>query len=78
MYKRQFHKTARSPDGPLLLELRLQDSKSLPRSLDDAALTANFRAMMEISDDYIYFKDRHHVFTGASQTLVSLLSLIHI
>ena len=68
----EFHKTARSPDGPLLLELRLQDSKSLPRSLDDAALTANFRAMMEISDDYIYFKDRHHVFTGASQTLVSL------
>ncbi len=28
--------------------------------------------MMEVSDDYIYFKDRNHVFTGASQTLVSI------
>jgi PAS domain S-box-containing protein len=28
--------------------------------------------MMENTDDYIYFKDRNHVFTGASQTLVSI------
>lgn len=28
--------------------------------------------MLENSDDYIYFKDRNHVFTGASQTLVTL------
>ena len=28
--------------------------------------------MMENTNDYIYFKDRNHVFTGASQTLVSL------
>jgi PAS domain S-box-containing protein len=68
----EFHKTAGTPGTPLLLDLRLRDAKSLPRTLDDAALTANFRAMMENSDDYIYFKDRHHVFTGASQTLVSL------
>ncbi len=54
------------------LELRLQDAKSLPRTLDDAAETVNFRAMMEVTDDFIYFKDRNHVFTGASQTLVSL------
>jgi PAS domain-containing protein len=32
----------------------------------------NFAAMMDNTDDYIYFKDRNHVFTGASQTLVSL------
>jgi diguanylate cyclase (GGDEF)-like protein/PAS domain S-box-containing protein len=54
------------------LDLLLEDAKSLPRTLSDAALTANFRAMMENTDDYIYFKDRNHVFTGASQTLVSL------
>ena len=65
---------ARSPqaDGAPRLDLRLQDAKSLPRTLDDASLTANFRAMMENSDDFIYFKDRNHVFTGASQTLVTL------
>ena len=28
--------------------------------------------MMQNTDDYIYFKDRNHVFTGASETLVSL------
>ncbi len=55
-----------------LLDLRLQDAKGLPRTLDDAALTLNFRAMMENTDDFIYFKDRNHVFTGASQSLVSL------
>lgn len=56
------------------LDLLLQDAKSLPRTLEDASKTDNFRAMMENTDDYIYFKDRNHVFTGASQTLVSLCS----
>lgn len=55
-----------APTGEVRLELLLQDAKSLPRTLDDASLTANFRAMMENTDDFIYFKDRHHVFTGAS------------
>jgi PAS domain S-box-containing protein len=55
-----------------VLDLRLQDAKSLPRTLSDAATTANFRAMMENTNDFIYFKDRNHVFTGASQTLVAL------
>jgi PAS domain S-box-containing protein len=66
----------RSParDGEVMLELELQDAKSLPRTLDDASLTANFRAMMENTDDFIYFKDRNHVFTGASQTLVTICS----
>ena len=62
----------RVEDGRSVLDLKLQDAKSLPRTLDDAATTANFRAMMENTDDFIYFKDRNHVFTGASQTLVRL------
>jgi len=59
-------------EGRPVLELRLQDAKSLPRTLGDAAATANFQAMMENTNDFIYFKDRNHVFTGASQTLVSI------
>lgn len=59
-------------DGTIQLKLLVQDAKSLPRTMDDAAATINFIAMMEATDDYIYFKDRNHVFTGASQTLVSL------
>ena len=62
----------RSDQARTVLELKLQDARSLPRTLDDAAETVNFRAMMESTDDFIYFKDRNHVFTGASQTLVSL------
>jgi PAS domain S-box-containing protein len=53
------------------LELRLQDARSLTRTLSDA-ITANFRAMMENTTDFIYFKDRNHIFTGASETLVAL------
>lgn len=64
--------TKTQQDGQYLLDLTLQDAKSLPRTLSDAAATANFRAMMENTNDFIYFKDRNHVFTGASQTLVSI------
>ena len=59
------------PEG-LVLNLLLQDAKTLKRTMTDASTMINFRAMMESTDDYIYFKDRYHVFTGASQTLVSL------
>jgi two-component system, sensor histidine kinase and response regulator len=56
------------------LDLLLQDAKSLARPASELDLTTNFRAMMEITDDFIYFKDRNHVMTGASQTLVTVTS----
>jgi len=56
----------------VMLDLLLEDAKSLPRTLNDAAAMANFRAMMDNTDDFIFFKDRNHVFTGASQTLVAV------
>jgi len=63
----------RSSDGQTItLDLLLQDAKSLWSSSFEAAMMTNFKAMMENTDDYIYFKDRNHVFTGASQTLVDL------
>jgi PAS domain S-box-containing protein len=66
----QFSKES-GPDG-VVLNLLLQESKSMKRTMSDASMMLNFTAMMENTDDYIYFKDRNHVFTGASQTLVSL------
>ncbi len=63
---------AENDSNTVILELLLQDAKSLKRTLDEAVSMANFRAIMENTDDYIYFKDRNHVFTGASQTLVTL------
>jgi diguanylate cyclase (GGDEF)-like protein/PAS domain S-box-containing protein len=58
--------------GEVVLNLHLQDAKSLRQELNEEPMLANFRAMMENAQDYIFFKDRNHVFTGASQTLVSL------
>ena len=69
-----YEKQAGAVGDDLVIELLLQDAKSLPRTLDDAVSMANFRAIMENTDDFIYFKDRNHVFTGASQTLVSICS----
>jgi len=53
-------------------QIRLQDARSLAGNVDVGEMMINFRAMMESTDDFIYFKDRNHVFTGASQTLVQL------
>lgn len=56
----------------VILELLLQDAKSLWQQQGDQTVMANFNAMMENTNDYIYFKDSNHVFTGASQTLVAI------
>ena len=70
--KATYDKHLAEHDGVIVLDLLLQDAKSLPRTIEDASAQVTFRAMMENTNDYIYFKDRNHVFTGASQTLVSL------
>jgi len=54
------------------LLLTLTDARLLKQSSEEQLLTTNFSAMMDNTDDYIYFKDRNHVFTGASQTLVAI------
>jgi diguanylate cyclase (GGDEF)-like protein/PAS domain S-box-containing protein len=61
----------RDERAEVVLDLLLQDSTTLPRPTARAASSA-FRAMMENSDDFIFFKDRNHVLTGASQSLVAL------
>jgi PAS domain S-box-containing protein len=57
-----------------LLELQIIDSKSLAAYKINHHAMPNFNAMMENTDDYIYFKDSNHVFTAASQTLVDVTS----
>jgi PAS domain S-box-containing protein len=58
--------------GTVLLDLYLEDARNLSVRQDSQPMMANFVAMMENTDDFIYFKDRNHVFTGASQTLVAI------
>jgi two-component system sensor histidine kinase/response regulator len=55
-----------------VLNLRLRDAKSLFDPTDALAANPGFRSMMESTNDFIFFKDRHHVLTSASQTLVSV------
>jgi len=57
------------------LILQLQDSTKLAIVVRDSLLIHNFHAMLEKNQDYIYFKDRHHVFTAASETLVAITSV---
>ncbi len=71
--KGEYTKTKDSAQG-IKLALLLQDSKSLYHSSSKQSDLDNFNAMMENSEDYIFFKDRNHVFTGASQTLVAITS----
>jgi len=69
--KGEYTKVSDTFDG-IILELLLQDSKGLYKQVEHGNLMTNFNAIMENTDDYIYFKDRNHVFTGASETLVEL------
>ena len=54
------------------LDLTLHDARGLPRTMESASSSGPLAAMLENSDDFIYFKDRNHVFTGASQSLLTL------
>ncbi|HSG92242.1 MAG TPA: PAS domain S-box protein, partial [Methylotenera sp.] len=54
------------------LEISLSFSSTSPADLVNQSLLMNFVSMLDNTDDYIYFKDRYHVFTGASQTVVNI------
>lgn len=56
--------------------IEIQDPILLAKSVEDRMIVENFDAMMNNSDDFIYFKDRFHVFTGASKTLVRLTNVL--
>jgi diguanylate cyclase (GGDEF)-like protein len=55
--------------------LKIQDGKLLHKSVINKTILYNFNAMMENSEDFIYFKDINHIFTAASKTLVDVTSV---
>lgn len=71
-FKGSYSKSFDEGGQRVILELLLQDAKSIYRSLSHLPMMERLRAVLENTDDYIYFKDRNHVFTGASQTLVQI------
>jgi PAS domain S-box-containing protein len=64
-YSKSLYEDGNSTD----LSLLLQDVKSLPRTMNYISGIMELCAVMENTDDFIFFKDRNHVLTGASQTL---------
>lgn len=72
----QFDRTYDVENRCYIIDLTLLDVKILPRTMEDAASTLAFKLMMETTDDFIFFKDRNHVFTGASASLAALFKSI--
>lgn len=60
-------------DKAAVLELLLQDAKSLWKSPATEPVPAHFKALMENTDDFIFFKDRNHLLTGASRSVMDVL-----
>lgn len=63
----------RQHNGTLIVEM--YDAKSLAGEMRDAMSLYNFNAMLERTNDFIYFKDENHLFTAASKTLVGITTV---
>ncbi len=67
------YRKARAADGAgVILDLGLQDAKTLPRTLPEISTLAVVNAMLENPDEHIHFQDRNHVCVGASKALAYL------
>jgi len=66
----RYRKEAGAGGSPEILNLLLQDAKSLHQDPKQQFIPAYVRAMLDHSLDLLVFKDLNHVLTGASQTLL--------
>jgi diguanylate cyclase (GGDEF)-like protein/PAS domain S-box-containing protein len=57
----------RDSDGAESLRLTLEDVRRTGAARNGSGMQAHLRALIESSDDFVYFKDLHHVFTAASE-----------
>ncbi|MDR3547545.1 MAG: PAS domain-containing protein, partial [Candidatus Pacebacteria bacterium] len=57
-------------NGNVRLRLKLQDARSLWKKPVRQQIPPDFRAMLENTDDFIFFKDRNHIFTCVSQNMI--------
>ena len=55
----------------MILRLILKDAKAL-FDIENASADIHFKYMMDSTDDFICFKNKNHVITGASQALASI------
>lgn len=57
------------------LVLMLCESQEMQDGFTDALMVYNFHAMLDISADFVYFKDQYHVFTAASKTMAQVTNV---
>ena len=62
---------SRSPKGEALLDLSLVDARTVNEP-GDSILINSFKALIEQTADYIYIKNRNHVFLAASRNMPKL------
>jgi diguanylate cyclase (GGDEF)-like protein/PAS domain S-box-containing protein len=67
------YKKRTTKSGKVILDLKLQDAKSLWKNPRRQHISGNCKAMLDNTDDFIFFKDRNHVFTAASQNITAAL-----
>ena len=70
--KGRFTKTPARAGENVILELTLEDARNVAEP-GDAFLLRSFKSLIEHTDDYVYVKNRNHVFLAASGA-VSLLT----
>lgn len=53
---------------------RVRNARSLLKSalVNNKDTSINFRSMLELTDDFIFFKDRNHVYTATSQSMADV------
>lgn len=56
-------------------EVSVQNVVDIAKPFGDELLVQNFHAMLENTNDFIYFKDKYHVFTAASESIVALTNV---
>ena len=71
-FRAEYRRFAEEPGGAMQLDLHLQDARHLAQSPRAPAPAGSLLAVLQNTDDYIYFKDRNHVFTGYSCNFVQL------
>lgn len=66
-----YRKTRETADGPVLLEMTLGESRiEADKTLQ--AIASAFRALMDQGDDFMYLKDRNHVYIDATERMYTL------
>jgi diguanylate cyclase (GGDEF)-like protein/PAS domain S-box-containing protein len=67
----EFAREAAKGSGVPVLNLLLEDAKGLWKRQDDGPTSIRFKALMDNTGDFIFFKDRNHVFTAANRSAIA-------